>query len=558
MCLSLGMILRIMNKENLILIIARGGGTKNVSKQNLRLVNGKPLLYYVLKTAKSCKNCHTVVSTDSDEIMTYVKFFGGSVIKRAKTLAKDETSLEKIGIDTLNQLKNNKNNFKKCLIIHPHFPLIKSNTIQKFFKSINNNTKVVFGYEFDKYTKENFGKLQQKNKIFQESKDIVKLKKIVSFDCKQLLKNKKFNQQISGIPLTQDEIFSPNNYHDFATLENVLNRKKIIVRVDGDINIGLGHVYNMLTILNNIRNEDILVVMNKKKNLGKQKFLEHLYNVKFFSTNKEFWKIIKNFKPNIIFNDILNTERNYVEKLKKLNLFVVNFEDLGEGRKYADLVFNPIFENKNILNHEYYGSEYACVRDEFRVFSRIKQKKKFSKIAITLGGVDKKNNSLRILSIIKKFELLKNIKIEIILGLGFKHKEKIQKFTREMNNQGYNIHILEKVELLSKHMIDCDYVITSNGRTVFEVASLGIPLISLSVNKRERQHNFVENKKIGYHIDFTQIKSGLMLRKCIKQMSQIKNREKFISNLEKQNLRKGIDKVTSIILTKYESEKLFM
>ena len=108
MCLSLGMILRIMNKENLILIIARGGGTKNVSKQNLRLVNGKPLLYYVLNTSKSCKNCHTVVSTDSDEIAEYVKFFGGTVIKRSKTLTKDETSLEKIGIDTLNQLKSNK------------------------------------------------------------------------------------------------------------------------------------------------------------------------------------------------------------------------------------------------------------------------------------------------------------------------------------------------------------------------------------------------------------------------------------------------------------------
>ena len=85
---------------------------------------------------------------------------------------------------------------------------------------------------------------------------------------------------------------------------------------------------------------------------------------------------------------------------------------------------------------------------------------------------------------------------------------------------------------------------------VFEVASLGIPLISLSVNKRERQHNFVENKKVGYHIDFTQEKSDLMLRKCIEQMIQAEKRKKFISNLQKENLKIGIDKVTSIILTK--------
>ena len=524
----------------------------------MALVNGKPLLYYILKTAKLCTDCHTVVSTDSDEIAEYVKFFGGAVIKRSKTLTKDKTSLEKIGIDTLNQLKNRRNSFKKCLIIHPHFPLIKKNTIQKFFNLLNNNTKVVFGYEFDKYTRENYANLRSKNQLLQETRNIVKLKKIVSFDCEELLKNKKFSQRVSGMPLTQEEIFSPNNYHDFATLENVLNRKKIIVRVDGDINIGLGHVYNMLTVLNNIRNEDILIVMNERKSLGKQKFFEHLYNVKFFSNNQELWKIIKKFQPDIIFNDILNTDKTYVKKLKKMNLFVVNFEDLGEGRKSADLVFNPIFENKNKLNHEYYGSEYACVRDEFRVFNRIEQKNKFSKIVITLGGVDKKNNSFKILSIIRKFELLKNIRIEIILGIGFKHKEKIQVFSREMNNLGYDIHIIEKAELLSKYLIDCDYVITSNGRTVFEVASLGIPLISLSVNKRERQHNFVVNKKVGYHVDFTQKKSDLILKKYIKQMGKRENREKFILNLQKQNLRGGINKVTSMILTKYESEKLFV
>ena len=41
-------------------------------------------------------------------------------------------------------------------------------------------------------------------------------------------------------------------------------------------------------------------------------------------------------------------------------------------------------------------------------------------------------------------------------------------------------------------------------------------------------------------------------------MQKIENREKFIFNLEKQNLREGINKVTSIILTKYESGKLFV
>ena len=63
-----------MKNENLIVIIARDSGRYDISKQNLRLINGKPLLYYVIKTAKESKNCYTVISTDSDEIKQYGKF----------------------------------------------------------------------------------------------------------------------------------------------------------------------------------------------------------------------------------------------------------------------------------------------------------------------------------------------------------------------------------------------------------------------------------------------------------------------------------------------------
>ena len=93
--------------------------------------------------------------------------------------------------------------------------------------------------------------------------------------------------------------------------------KKILIRVDGSKKVGLGHVYNMLTILNNIRNEDILIIMKANKNLGLKKFKEHLYNVKCISNDKEFWKIVRDFKPDIVFNDILNTATAYIKKLKK-------------------------------------------------------------------------------------------------------------------------------------------------------------------------------------------------------------------------------------------------
>ena len=379
----------------------------------------------------------------------------------------------------------------------------------------------------------------------------MKIIKIVSFDCQKLL-HIKTDSKIFGLGISSDEIFTPHNYHQFAYLESVMKRKKIIVRVDADINTGLGHVYNMLTILNNIRNDDILVIMNAKKNLGFKKFKEHLYAVKTYSDENEFWKIIRNFKPDIIFNDILNTTSYYIKKLKKEGIFVVNFEDLGEGRKFADLVFTPIFESKKQMKNEYYGPNYACVREEFRVFKRKKIRKYVKNIAITLGGVDKDNNVLKILSVIRKFKLLENVKIKIILGLGYKQKKKLLGLTNKMNSLNHKIEIVEKVDLLSKHLIDCDFVIASNGRTVLEIASLNIPLISLSVNKREQQHNFVRKFNVGYHIDYTADIED-KLKSSIENIIDFSIRKKKIKNLEKEDLRKGITTVTTKIMSEYES-----
>ena len=77
-----------------------------------------------------------------------------------------------------------------------------------------------------------------------------------------------------GIKIPKSEFLELNNYHSFGTFEKIITRKKILIRVHGSVEIGLGHVYNMLTILNHLRNEELLIVMDKKSSLGSKKFRE--------------------------------------------------------------------------------------------------------------------------------------------------------------------------------------------------------------------------------------------------------------------------------------------
>ena len=54
-------------KSNLIIILARKG-TKNFTRQNIRLVNGKPLIYYIIKKCQEVSSADIFISTDSEEI----------------------------------------------------------------------------------------------------------------------------------------------------------------------------------------------------------------------------------------------------------------------------------------------------------------------------------------------------------------------------------------------------------------------------------------------------------------------------------------------------------
>ncbi len=545
-----------MNKQknkNLIIILARKG-TKNITRQNIRLVNGKPLIYYIIKRCQEITSADIFISTDSEEIKELAVLYGVNWLDRPNKLTKDNTSIEKIVHNSLIQLQKKEINYKKCLVLNPHYPLIKKETINKFFSKLTNKINTIYGFQKD--IEIEYNEIDKKQKLKSIKTNIIEKWKIVSFNCKPFLLKGNFNTSKYGIELKKGEKFSPESYHDFGNLENILGRKKILARVDGSKSIGLGHIYNMLTILNQFRNEEILILMDDKNSLGKEKFKENLYNVKLVKNQTEVFSEIKKFNPDIIFNDILNTKRKYMKELKKGENFIINFEDLGEGRKEANLVINPIFSTTKKLSNEFYGSKFACVRDEFRVFCRAKIRKKIKKISITLGGVDNDDNTFKIIEIIKNNKILTDITINVILGFGFKHKEKLMKLINSMKKENYKIKIIEKTDFISKYILDSDFVIVANGRTIFEIGSLKIPMISLSVNSREKQHNFVNEAKTGYQINIKDKSMEKELINCINNMKKFEKRRIFLDNLEKIDLKNGIERVVHMINYAYNAKKI--
>jgi spore coat polysaccharide biosynthesis predicted glycosyltransferase SpsG len=323
----------------------------------------------------------------------------------------------------------------------------------------------------------------------------------------------------------------------------------ILIRVDGNNTIGLGHIYRTLALSKGILNHNIIFVSKEENQLGINMIQKNNYNLKSFSNSGQFWEIVKKIKPSIVINDILDTEKEYIEKLKNLQIFVINFEDLGEGAKLADIVINALYDKKNSFKNYYWGKDYYILREEFLLIGKKEIKKNVNNILITYGGVDPNNYSKKILEIIEQLNL-NDIEINVILGLGYKNPEKLKEDTKDFN---LKLTIKQNVKDISKYMYEADLSFTSGGRTVYELASIGIPTIVLAQNKRELLHTFAHedngiiNLGLGYKCSDQNIRDNLL-----NLIEDFDLRKKNNILMLKNNLRSGISNVLGLIFSEYE------
>ncbi len=98
-------------------------------------------------------------------------------------------------------------------------------------------------------------------------------------------------------------------------------------------------------------------------------------------------------------------------------------------------------------------------------------------------------------------------------------------------------------------MQQADIAFTSQGRTVYELASLGIPSIVLAQNERELLHTFAQmpngfmNLGLGKDISEETIKNTL---EWLIQTPQI--REEMRNLMLKSNLKEGLNRELELIL----------
>jgi CMP-N,N'-diacetyllegionaminic acid synthase len=85
-----------MDDLKILAVIPARGGSKGVSRKNIREIHGKPLIAYSLQAAMDAEDVlyKTIVSTDDPEIAVIAKKWGGEVpFLRPEELSRDQTPM---------------------------------------------------------------------------------------------------------------------------------------------------------------------------------------------------------------------------------------------------------------------------------------------------------------------------------------------------------------------------------------------------------------------------------------------------------------------------------
>lgn len=127
--------------ENIAFIPVRGG-SKSIKFKNIKKINGRPLIYWVLDAVVECNSIDkVVVSTDSDEIRDIVNLYNSNkilIINRSDEVSTDFASTESVMLEFAENYA-----FKNIILVQATSPLIDSHDLTQGLELYKNADSVL-------------------------------------------------------------------------------------------------------------------------------------------------------------------------------------------------------------------------------------------------------------------------------------------------------------------------------------------------------------------------------------------------------------------------------
>jgi len=534
---------------NILVIIPARGGSKGIPRKNLRALAGKPLIYYSINNARSIEggNTDVYVSSDDDEILTLAEKFSAKTINREASNAADNVTLDPVIYKSYQKVRALEDKeYDLVITLQPTSPLLRPESLNeavKFMRESDIDTLISGIYDTHltwikqgERFKQNYEKRvnrQQLPQIYKETGGFVITRP------QFITENSRFGKQVQIFPLGKKEAIDIDDYEDWNICEYYLKRKKILFVLCGNKEVGMGHVYNTLSIANEILNHKVVFLVEANSQLANEKISALNYE-SHIQQQEDIVDDILELEPDIVINDRLDTSLAYMSKLTGKVQKIINFEDLGEGSSMADLVINAMYPEGRVLENHFHGDKYFILRDEFLFANEKSVHKKLKNILISFGGVDPNDYTRRVMQLLYDNCLKENITITVVTGMGYKNQDQLIETFPEA-------HVKGDIKNMSDEIYDSDLIFTSAGRTTFEVASIGVPCIVLCQNIRETTHFFASEQNGFYNLGLGYKVSDEQLIQAFQNAKKYENRIVMHKRMIETDLKKGKRRVLNLI-----------
>lgn len=530
-------------------VIPARAGSKGIPNKNIRIVAGRPLVYYAIRNALASEVVtDVVVTTDSDKVRIIAEQMGARVRMRDSALCADDVALDAVVWDAAFGI-DEPEGWDYVVTMQPTSPTLAVATLDAAInKAIGDNLDTLVSVVNDprlSWSNDGHGGVcpTYKKRLNRQwlPADYAETGAFVVSRASCLTPETRFGGKVSVYEISDTEGIDVDTFDDLRAVAAHLEGEHVAIYVNGNNTRGVGHIYRALEMADEFYSKpDIYYDMNQT---NRAVFSETAHNLIPVDGIADLFTRVKGKGYTLFINDILTTSIDYMIGLRSVvpDAKVVNFEDDGEGVLKADLVFNALYRDDEFAQ-VHAGERYYIASKTFMFYKPIEIRDRVERVFVSFGGADPQNYTDRLLELIVSDEKYKKYCFTVVIGRAKLNVDRLLMYSAESNIEVY-YDVANMPELMSA----CDVAITSRGRTGYELAILGIPSIAMAQNRREEKHGFVCNENgftyLGLNPPDEVIKSNLDMYLALSRDA----RQRFQDILLSHDLRGGRKRVMSLI-----------
>jgi CMP-N-acetylneuraminic acid synthetase/spore coat polysaccharide biosynthesis predicted glycosyltransferase SpsG len=477
-----------MTRDNsLLALVPARGGSKGVPHKNMRFLGDRPLLAHTVEAVgEAGVASRLLVSSDSEEVLTWADLHGFECHRRPAELAGDDATISDVAANLADELDW----VGDVGVFQPTSPFRSVESIRdavRRFRESEVDSMASCVREPHIFWLDDQGDLAKARPLFDERVNRQYghhgvLRETGSIQLVRAVTLRATRQMVSERHLLfetpPEESLDIDTNDDLVVARRRYEQGRVVFRLRANSTVGSGHIYHCLQLADELADQRLEFLLKDCDPFVEALIDEHGYSWRREEDLAEDLRELAGTGGNVLVNDVLDTTEEEVLVQRAAGFKVVNVEDLGPGARMADWVVNALYPINGADGrsdaHVSYGAQYTTLRGEFFHLPHKPVLRTPKRILISFGGTDPGRLGPRCAQLLAGRV---GAEVRAVIGPG-------------ASDEGFpeDVEVRRHVRSMAAEMMEADLVLTSAGRTVYEAAAVGTPVAVLAQGARDATH----------------------------------------------------------------------